>query len=65
VVKSFFGSLKQERVRWRHYQTRYEARQDILQYITMFYNSKRLHSHSGYKNPNQYEAEMAVLPNVA
>ena len=33
VAESFFGSLKQERCQWRHYQTRYEAQQDILQYI--------------------------------
>ncbi|VAX02514.1 Mobile element protein [hydrothermal vent metagenome] len=38
VVESFFGSLKQERVQWRYYQTRYEARQDILNYIAVFYN---------------------------
>ena len=37
VVESFFGSLKQERVQWRSYQTRYEAQQDILNYISMFY----------------------------
>lgn len=65
VVESFFGSLKQERVQWKNYQTRYEAQQDILQYITMFYNSHRLHSYLGYKNPNQYEAEMATLQKVA
>ena len=29
VVESFFGSLKQERVQWRSYQTRNEAQQDI------------------------------------
>ena len=65
VVESFFGSLKQERVQWRHYQTRTEAQQDILNYITMFYNSERLHSYLGYKSPNQYEAEMARLRKVA
>lgn len=37
VIESFFGSLKQERVQWRNYQTRWEAQQDILNYITMFY----------------------------
>jgi len=31
VVESFFGSLKQERVQWENYQTRYEAQQDILE----------------------------------
>ena len=55
VVESFFGSLKQERVQRRHYQTRREAQQDILQYIAMFYNESRLHSYLGYRSPNQFE----------
>ncbi|GAA3938724.1 hypothetical protein GCM10022277_38550 [Litoribacillus peritrichatus] len=65
VVESFFGSLKQERVQWKSYQTRYEAQQDILNYISMFYNSQRLHSYLGYKSPNEFEQEMAELRNVA
>jgi len=65
VAESFFGSLKQERVQWRHYQTRYEAQQDILQYITMFYNSHRLHSFLDYKSPNQFELEMGNMKKVA
>ncbi len=47
VAESFFCRLKEERTRWRHYQTREEARQDILDYIVMFYNSHRLHSTIG------------------
>jgi len=58
VAESFFGSLKQERVQWRNYQTRYEAQQDVMQYITMWYNSSRLHSYLGNKSPNQFEMEM-------
>lgn len=65
VVESFFGSLKQERVQWKNYQTRYEAQQDILQYITMFYNSERLHSYLGYVSPNQFEKEQQKLKKVA
>jgi len=65
VAESFFGSLKNERVHWRNYQTRYEAQQDILSYISMFYNSYRLHSYLGYRCPNQYEQEMAKLGKVA
>ena len=65
VVESFFGSLKQERVHWKSYQTRYEAQQDVLNYISMFYNSRRLHSYLGYKSPSQYELEMAELREVA
>ena len=64
VAESFFGSLKQERVQWRHYQTRHEAQQDVLQYI-LFYNSQRLHSYLDYKSPNQYESEMAILKKAA
>ena len=55
VVESFFGSLKSERVHWRSYQTREEARADIVEYITMFYNSKRLHSYLGYQSPDEFE----------
>jgi len=65
VAESFFGSLKQERVHWRNYQTRLEAQQDVLNYISMFYNSYRLHSYLGYVSPNQYEAEMAELKRAA
>jgi transposase InsO family protein len=65
VAESFFGSLKQERVHWRNYQTRLEAQQDVLNYISMFYNSYRLHSYLGYTSPNQYEAEMVEMKKAA
>ena len=55
VVESFFGSLKSERIHWRSYQTREEARADIVEYITMFYNSHRLHSYLGYQSPDEFE----------
>jgi putative transposase len=65
VAESFFGTLKQERVQWRHYQTRAEAVADIRDYIVMFYNEKRLHSYLGYVSPNEYERENKLLKNVA
>ena len=65
VVESFFGSLKQERVQWRNYQTRYEAQQDVLQYISMWYNTNRLHSYLGYRSPAQYENERMSMKKVA
>ena len=55
VVESFFGSLKSERVHWKNYQSREEARRDVVEYITMFYNSHRLHSYLGYQCPNDFE----------
>lgn len=67
VAESFFGSLKQERVQWNHYQSRFEAQQDVLNWITMLYNSYRSHSTLGYKSPNQFEMdyEVRVLNKVA
>ncbi len=65
VVESFFGSLKQERVQWKSYQTRYEAQQDILNYISMFYNSYRLHSYLGYLSPSDFENQLVEMKKVA
>ncbi|WP_238585980.1 IS3 family transposase, partial [Legionella nautarum] len=65
VIESFFGSLKQERIQWQNYQTRWEAQQDILNYIIMFYNSHRLHSYLGYLSPNQFEKQNDFLMKVA
>ena len=48
-----------------HNQTRYEAQQDILDYISMFYNSQRLHSYLDYQSPNQYEKENAEFKKAA
>jgi hypothetical protein len=55
VVESFFGNLKSERVHWRNYQTRSEARADVVEYITMRYNSLRLHLYLGYLSPDEFE----------
>ena len=56
VAESFFGTLKQERVNWRSYQSRLSAQQEILSYIVMYYNTKRLHSALGYVSPMVFEA---------
>ena len=64
VVESFFGSLKSERVHWKTYQSREEARRDIVEYITMFYNSHRLHSYLKYRSPDDFEKN-GRLANVA
>lgn len=55
VAERFFGSLKRERTSHRHYETRQEARDHVVDYIEMFYNSTRLHSYLGYMSPNEYE----------
>jgi len=55
VAERFFGSLKREWTAHRDYATRQEARDDIIAYIEMFYNSRRKHSYLGYVSPNEYE----------
>ncbi|HIE66129.1 MAG TPA: hypothetical protein EYQ01_10070 [Nitrospira sp.] len=55
VAESFFGSLKTERVYFSKYNTREEARRDVVDYIKMFYNSKRWHSTLGYLSPREFE----------
>jgi len=55
VAESFFGSLKTERVFFENYKTREEAKGDIVDYIEMFYNSKRRHSYLGYVSPKEFE----------
>ena len=56
VAESFFSSLKKERVRRRIYKTRDEARADLFDYVEMFYNPKRRHSHVGGVSPEAFEA---------
>ncbi len=55
VAEQFLGSLKRERTSKRYYLTRQEARDDIIVYIEMFYNSWRKHSYLGYVSPNEHE----------
>jgi len=55
MAENFFGSLKTERVFFSNYPTRDEARKDIVDYIEMFYNSRRRHSYLGYVSPKEFE----------
>lgn len=55
VAESFFSSVKMERVRRRIYPSRAEAREDLFDYIEMFYNSRRRHSYVGGVSPEAFE----------
>jgi putative transposase len=61
VVESFFHSLKTEWISDIIYKTRADARNDVIRYIEMFYNSHRLHSFLGYKNPNVFENNFSLV----
>lgn len=55
VAESFFSSLKKERIRKRIYKTRDLARADIFDYIEVFYNRARRHSHLSGVSPEAFE----------
>jgi putative transposase len=50
-MESFWGTLKNELVFHRKYQTRAEAMSDISEYIEIFYNRQRTQKRLGYKSP--------------
>jgi putative transposase len=55
AAESFFNLLKRERIRRRLYKTREQARQDIFDYIQMYYNPKRKHARNGMLSPVDFE----------
>ena len=55
VEESFFSSLKKERIRKKVYRTRDLAKADLFEYIEMFYNRTRRHSHLGGVSPEAFE----------
>jgi putative transposase len=55
VAESFFSSLKKERVRKRIYKTRDLCRADVFDYIEVFYNRTRRHTHIGGISPDAFE----------
>jgi putative transposase len=56
VAESFFSSLKKERIKKRIYTTRDMANAEIYDYIEMFYNRTRRHSHLNGVSPDAFEA---------
>ena len=55
VAESFFSSLKKEWVRRKIYPTREDCRADVFDYIEVFYNRSRRHSHIGDVSPVAFE----------
>ena len=61
VAESFFQLLKRERISRRTYPTRNAARQDVFDYIEMFYNPKRKHTNNGMLSPVDFETRQHKL----
>ena len=55
VAESFFSSLKKERIGKRIYKIRDIAQADIFDYIEVFYNRTRRHSHLGGVSSEAFE----------
>jgi len=56
VAESFFNLLKRERIRRRTYKTR----EDVFDYIEIFYNPVRKHVRNGMLSPIEFERRQAV-----
>lgn len=61
VAESFFQLLKRERFRRRTYITREAARQDVFEYIEMFYNLNRKQTKNGMLSPVDIESRQQKL----
>ena len=57
-MESFFKTLKVERVYQLRYDTRADARLDIVDWIEGFYNRQRMHSSIGYQTPVDAECSL-------
>jgi len=60
-AESFFATLKLEAVQGQVYTSHREARQDLFDFIEVFYNRQRLHSGIGYERPVSRAAEELLL----
>jgi transposase InsO family protein len=54
-MESFFASLKKELVHGADFATRAQARAAVVEYIEVFYNTRRRHSSLGHVSPAEYE----------
>lgn len=64
-TESCFATLKRELVYRRNYSSHAEARQDIFEYIEVWYNRRRKHSAIGYMSPVEYEQQWRKSISIA
>lgn len=55
VSESFFHTLKVELIHQKKFETREQAKQEIFEYIEVFYNRLRMHSANDYLSPVEFE----------
>jgi putative transposase len=54
VTETLFGSLKVERLHGMHFETRRQAKDEVIDWLAC-YNPKRMHSTLGYTAPMTFE----------
>ena len=57
VAESFFATIKKHIVRKKIYTTRNDAKAEIFNFLEMFYNPKKRHSHTGGISPAKFEED--------
>jgi putative transposase len=60
LAESFNSMLKIERVYRTVYPTRKKAREDVANYIELFYNRRRIHSGLDYRTPQEVRKKSAT-----
>lgn len=55
AAESFFKTLKRGLAKEKSYATGDDARQEVLKYIELYCNARRVHSSSGYRAPSDLE----------
>jgi transposase InsO family protein len=55
AAESFFGTLKRELANRRRWDTRADARRDLIRWIEGWFNTRRLHSSIDYNAPIEFE----------
>jgi len=55
VAESFFSSLRKERIKRHIYATRLDSKSDVFDYIEVFCNRVRRHSHLDQLSPLAFE----------
>lgn len=55
AAESFFGTLKRELANRRRWDTRADARRDLIRWIEGWFNTRRLHSSIDYNSPIEHE----------
>ncbi len=54
VAENFFKILKSEMIYHQQYQSIWHAKNDIFEFVEIWYNRQRIHSYLGYKTPEQF-----------